>query len=379
MTFDPTPIRLNQHVYRDTGFRHPQLGTEVGREFFDRTVETARALDALAGRTSRCVLIVGERRMGKTSLFRHLIERLKAAPGVVAAQLPPGGSLHSADDLFGEIVDQVAAMLPETGEDPPVFEPGLNAVAQLDALAALFAGQPGGTVVLCLDELDVCLEHQETPPAERARIAALIDGLGEREDLPVKLLCTMIRQPERLATGIAPDLLQRATLIHLPPFSGPDLDQMVAELASEHLGLELKAGDLASIYRASGGWPFFAKVLLVTLGESAPGARRLEHGCEQAAVHPAVTEAVAHIFRHYLDKNEKCFMIELARRQGRLTAGQAAELGAAGRSAADQLVKRFFVARDPNGGYEFRIGLLAAWFQQWSKFQELAETYTFAS
>ncbi len=398
MTFDPTPIKLNQHVFMDTAYRHPQLGTEVGREFFDRVAQSAAALASLTAGVSRSVVLVGERRMGKTSLFRHLIERLKATPGFAPAQLPTGGSLRSVDDLFGEIVDQAAAVLGAEDDALAAFEPGLPVDAQLDALGRLCAAAPGLTLVLCLDELDVCLEHQEAPAAERAKIAALVDGLARRGDLPVRLLCTMIRQPERMAPGTLGGLLDRSTLIYLPPFSRADLDEMVNELALAHLGVSLTSAELETFYRESGGWPFFAKLILVALGECAldecaldewapaecalakcaPDGRRVERAVELAALHPAVGEAVAHVFRHYFDRHEKALVIELARQQGRLSAERVARLRPELTAAADSLVKRNFVEPDPDGGYRFRVGLLGPWFRQWSKFQELAETYRLA-
>lgn len=379
MTFDPTPIRFNQFVFHDHSYRHPQLGVEVGREFFDRVTERAQALEALTGPGAGCsVLLIAERRMGKTSLLRYLIEWLKAAPGFAPVQLPIGGSLHSADDLFGETVDLLAAALGCRDDDLPADLVGLDVAGQLHVLGQLCAAAPGTTIVLCVDELDACLEHQETPEIERRRIAALVNALAGALDgpsnLPIRLLCTMIRPPERLPGGLAP-LLRHARQVHLPPFSRPDLDEMLSELAQAHLGLQLSEDDLALLYRQSGGWPFFAKLLLVSLGKTEAGADRLERAIEAAARYGVVGEAVEHIFRNYFDPNEKALIVELAGEHGSLTAEQIAQDAPQLAAAAGRLTARHFVALDAEGRYEFRIGLLAAWFRQWSKFKEMTETY----
>jgi hypothetical protein len=377
MTFDPTPIKLNQFVFRDAPHPHPQLGVQVGREFFDRVDETARALGALLG-SERAVLLLGERRMGKTSLFRHLIERLKGIDGIEPAPLPPGVALRSADELFSEIVDETAAALGCDEEAAGVFRPGLTAEQQVDALESLCRCEPGTTVVLCIDELDVCLEQQETPAAERAQIAALVDAIVERADLPVKLLCAMIRRPERLPAGAAPRFVSQAARIQLPPFSRGDMDEMLSELGAAHLGRTFSDDDLATVYAASGGWPFFAKLLLISLGEAEAGAERLDVALEQAPRHPAFGEAMAHVFRHYFDRGEKSFVMELARCGGALSPASLTALGPEASVAATSLVGRFFVDLDPDGAYRFRIGLLGPWFRQWSKFAEHSETYRFA-
>ena len=178
MVFDPTPIKLNQFVYWDHPYQHPQLGIEVGREFFDRCAERDQALQVLTSPTDRrAVVILAERRMGKTSLLRHLVERLKASPDLVPVQLPSGGSLHSAVDLFNEICDHMSATLGLEQDGLLEEVDGLDLADQLCVLEQLCNSLAGETVVLCLDELDACLEHQETPAPERGKILGLVNAL----------------------------------------------------------------------------------------------------------------------------------------------------------------------------------------------------------
>jgi hypothetical protein len=242
-------------------------------------------------------------------------------------------------------------------------------------LVQLCATRPGVTIVLCLDELDACLEHQETPEPERHKIAALVNALTEADGLPIRLLCTTIRPPEQVADGILAPLLSRAAQICLRPFTRADLDEMLSELAQAHLGLQLSNADLALLYRQSGGWPFFAKLLLACLGETEPGDDRLTRAFDLAARHSVVGEAMEHIFRNYFDRHEKALVIALAGQHGTLAAEQIAQLGPQAARAADRLTARNFLQTDATGSYSFRIGMLAAWFRQWSKYEEMAETY----
>ncbi len=330
MAFDPTPIKLNQFVYWDRPYRHPQLGIEVGREFFDRCAERDQALQALTSPMGRrAVAILAERRMGKTSLLRHLVERLKAVPNLVPVPLPPGGSLHSVADLFGEICDHMSSALGLEPEGLLEEGEGLDLADQLCVLERLCDSVAGRTVVLCLDELDACLEHQETPISERSKILALVNALVSRDDLPIRLLCTMIRLPTSVWTAEMAPFLERVALIRLAPFARRDLDEMLVELAQAHLGLRLSSEDLASLYYQSGGWPFFAKVALVCLGEAEPGPDRLTRALEAAARHIAVSEAMEHIFRNYFDRNEKALVIALGQRGGRRAGNGCAPIGGA--------------------------------------------------
>lgn len=376
MIFDPTPIQFNKFVYHDRPYRHPQLGSEVGRDFFDRLWERSQAWQALTDPIEpRSVVIVAERRMGKTSLLRYLVEQLKKQPGFVPALLPIGGSLHSADDLFSEIADHTWAALEQSSDDLTANLDGLTVEAQIALLRQLCAVAPGVTVVLCLDELDACLEHQETPDAEARKIAALVNALAAQEDLPIRLLCTTIRPPDQVADGCLAPLLRRAAQFRLAPFARGDSDEMLVELAAAHLGLRLTDDDLTAFYRQSGGWPFFAKLLLVCLGETEPGDNRPARALDLAARHTALTEALEHIFRNYFDRNEKALVIALVEGHGRLSATQIARLGPAAAAAANRLAERSFLQIEADGSLSFRIGLLAKWFPLWSKYAEMAEAY----
>jgi hypothetical protein len=378
MVFDPTPIKLNQFVYWDHPYQHPQLGIEVGREFFDRCAERDQALRALTSPTDRrAVVILAERRMGKTSLLRHLVERLKALPDLVPVQLPSGGSLHSAVDLFNEICDHMSATLGLEQDGLLEEVDGLELADQLCVLEQLCNSLAGETVVLCLDELDACLEHQETPAPERGKILGLVNALVSRDDLPIRLLCTMIRLPMSVTAAEMNPFLERAAPIRLTPFARPEMDEMLTELAQAHLNLRLSSEDLDSLYCQSGGWPFFAKVALVCLGEAEPGPGRLTRALEAAARHVAVSEAMEHIFRNYFDRNEKALVIALGQRGGvtGMHVEQIEHLGAELAMAARRLAARDFLQIDANGRCTFRIGLLAAWFRQWSKLEEMAQIY----
>jgi hypothetical protein len=153
---------------------------------------------------------------------------------------------------------------------------------------------------------------------------------------------------------------------------------MLSELGAAHVGLTFTEAELTTLYRASGGWPFFAKLLLVSLGEAAAEPDPLPAALDLALRHPAIGEALGHIFRHYFDRGEKTLAVELARRSGELSGRELAALGPDATAAAASLTERFFVEQAPDGACRFRVGLLAPWFRQWSKFAEHAETYRFA-
>ena len=85
-----------------------------------------------------------------------------------------------------------------------------------------------------------------------------------------------------------------------------------------------------------------------------------------------------HIFRNYFDGDEKALAVALARTPGAAPAAGAAASGLSPRAALalERLAARNYLQLEPGGRCGFRIGLLAAWFRQWSKFAEMVETYT---
>ena len=123
VTYDP--IKFNEFVWHDKPYYHPQLRTQVPKDFYDRTGEKAvaeRILRSLESR--RAIIVVGERRAGKTLFLRLMADRLKRDPsGQFLPIIVPWHGIHSCIELFCEMVQGLCFDL---NLEMPMLEPAVG-------------------------------------------------------------------------------------------------------------------------------------------------------------------------------------------------------------------------------------------------------------
>lgn len=370
--FNPLKIKFNEYVWHDRSYSHPQLGTTVQRDFFDRTDSKKQLETILRTGTQKLAVISGERRAGKTSLLRCFTNNLKTDPGgqFVTVLLP---GVHSRHELVREILQGIAfeldAELPSTGSFDTFQQGPMTTSKFLDNLRRLLDSNPGKMTTLCIDEFDSMVI--DAPVSERGSILALINALVESSDLPIKLLLTIVRVPQ-IPEAHASPLFTKSTPIPLPPFSKADLDEMVTELLVDE-AKDLSAPDLNRLYQLSGGWPYFAKLLLVHMSDLSPGDTWLDQAVVKAIKDRSGEVAIKHIYTHHFDDQEKMIALLLAQQEGKIKAEEVSFLDISLQTAAKELVNRHFVIIDNSGNYLFRIGFLTHWFRSWARFEEEVE------
>jgi hypothetical protein len=372
--FDPTKIKWNEPVWCDQPYIHPQLGITVPRDFYDRTDEKKRLELFIQDNTQKLAIILGERRSGKTSMLKLQLERFKIAwgqPFIIV--FFPWQSVRSRHELIKEILQTTASEL--EAELPLMNRSGDGQLLSmtnsefLHTMRRLLGPRPDKKVVVCIDELDSMI--YEAPRNEGGAILGLVNALVENTDLPIKLLLTMVRFPDLPETYVSP-LFARSLRVDLSPFSKADLDEMV----QDHLPDDSKylfEQDLDRLYEFSGGWPHFAKMLLVYTPDLRPGNLGLDDAVAQAIDDPGVELTIRHIYNEHFDDQEKQVVLLLSKRHERLAAETVSLLDASLHAALARLEKRCFVAKDQAMNYRFRIGFLAHWFPRWVQFEEEVE------
>jgi hypothetical protein len=372
---DVNTIKFGEYVWHDQPYLHPQLQQQVERDFFDRTLEKKRAEDSLRASTRKPVIIRGERRSGKTSLLRLLEHHLANDPaGLFVPVLIPWQGIGSRDELFEEIRQGIVF---ELDQDLPDETPGdgqtpysMTVVRYIETLRRLLAPVSAKTVVICIDEIDSIIE-EAADFQEKNKILGLMTALAEASDLPIKLLLTLSRFPDLPRVRSSP-LVTRAELINLPPFEKQDLDEMARRLSGSQAGLSEE--DLQFIFYLSGGWPYFAKLLLVCLLEQAPGAHRQTQALARALAYPVLKETLEHIYDKHFDDAEKAMVLLCATDQGQVKAEKMEVLSDPLKAAAKRLADRHFLTEGADGSFSFMIGFLSGWFPAWNRFE--AEVYS---
>lgn len=358
------PIKFNQLVWHDQPYLHPMQRINVGPDFYDRAAEKAAIKAHLHSPDCAPLLILGERRSGKTSLLKLLDNYMtNDSAGKFMSVCNIWVGFKSCRDLIEEIWQEIQIQRRKiTGPDQPFAGPKPATTAELlEALRSL-PFERSQKLVIAIDELDSYLnEAQDIAPAEGPLFEALIKGLMEASDLPVQLLIT--------ATCLPADLTAGMISLRLHPFNAVDLAELVRGI-TDATAANLSDDDLAGLFELSGGWPWWVKLLLLCLNEAGPGEDRLSRAASLAVRHPNVGPLVENVYFYHFDKEEKALVLALSQQRGCFKAAQVAAMPAPRQTALADLVERDYLQRDWAGDCRFKIGLLADWFLMWNRFEE---------
>jgi hypothetical protein len=368
--FDPTIIKFGEPVWHDESYTHPQLRRQFPKDFYGREIEKSRLEMILRSVSRKPAIIIGERRSGKTSLLRLIAEKLANDPsrGFISVLIPWQG-IQSRDMLAKEILQGVHAWIGKQRQDseqPASFKRDLNTTGEFIAtLRQLLMPISDKTVIICIDEFDSIVE--DATPDEQDKIFGLAHALIEITDLPISLFLTMARIPNIPETRSSP-VIAKSEQIFLHPFSLDEFNNMIEGLLGESIR-NLPSEDLKRLFELSGGWPYFAKLLLKCLAELPPEEATLDQAVTHAVNNSNVEQALSDIYTMHFDDSEKTMVLLLAERNGRVGAEEMMAVDTSLKVAADQLTKRGFVLKDKNGSYSFRIGFLKDWFRNWVKYK----------
>lgn len=365
--FDATNIKFGEPVWHDESYTHPLLRWKAPRDFYGREVEIARAQTALRSLSRKPVVILGERRSGKTSLLRLLADKLANDPsGCFISILIPWQGIQTRDELAKEILQGIRAIIGARKQDSDQLAADPSITGEFIAsLRQLLAPVSEKTFVICIDEFDSIVE--EAAADEQDKILGLLHALIEMTDLSVRLFLTMARIPDITETRFSP-ILAKSEQIPLHPFSLREFQKLIEGIWGES-GHNLASEDSGRLYELSGGWPYFAKLLLKYLAELPLDEAALGHALQQAVDDSTVEQALSNIYAMHFDDSEKAMVLLLAERHGLVGAEEMEAVGASLNTAAAQLTKRGFVVKNKDGSFGFRIGFLSHWFRNWVKYK----------
>ncbi len=374
--FDSVAIKFGEPVWHDQPYQHPILQTTVERDFYGFTELRQCLHELFAQHTTDPILIFGERRSGKTSMLKLLIEQLANDP--TAHTLPiliPWEGVQSRYELAktilqyarGQVNKYAAPDGARTINDDIAAATSSGLVAELKKLAAYV---PGKLLVIFIDEFDSILAGSS--PDGQKRILSLTDAIVAAHGLPCKLVMTMTHMPDFPAARTSP-LLTRAHRLRLHPFTPNELDEMLQGIMGP-VAQRLGHNDRESLFALSGGWPYFAKLLLLYMAEIEPSPGWIDQALDQALDHWGTEQTLNNLYEKHLSDDEKALLLLLAQHEGTLDGDAAAALPAPLRAAAQSLIERDFVVATNNGsGYHFRIDFLNEWLNNWVRYEQEVE------
>lgn len=345
-------------------------------DFFGRSAELRRATDTLLYTSNLLVLVHGERCIGKTSFLKRLQVALREAfpPSTPCFFIPiePAG-IQTVEDFARELWDGLRRVSLEAMHDKFDEKRSSNFVsfsrfgAELEQLL-----QPLGDkrFIVFLDGFHKL--WQITDDVSRNQLVGLIRYIVEQTTLPIAFAVSTLRPPELLWTSFTspPPLL----VVSLPPLDRGECDAMLGSLLPEEL--EQRDDLLAAVYHASGGHPYFAKLLAAeTLDRLAAGARLDDllapAGWEQLLQSAAATLEATEVFKSVYercDDDQRFVLLAIAvQADGVMPGEKVGRWRVAQRTAARKLEQRYYLAPLADGGYRLRLPLFGHWLRGWSE------------
>lgn len=364
-------IKFAEAVWHDQPYMHPQLRQQVERDFYGRKTQKELVEQVLWAFTGKPIVFLGERRSGKTSMLRLLMHSLESDQRFIPVEVPWLG-IRSATDLMRELLDNLYFKLKLDNSSFREAFIQIHTTAEFHrTLENILRYAPDKYIVFGIDEFDSIVVEQ-TDETKKKETIDVIAAIVESASLPIKLILTMTREPNKVETGHASPLTSKAEQIRLEPFSRMELDEMILGIVGQEIPISQQ--DLDSLFSLSGGWPYFAKALLYYLVQLSPGAERMHQATEKAVQDHSLSDALEHIYQKHWDDSQKTMILLVAQRGGQITGDEMSVLDESVKSAARELVKRGYLLEIENG-YRFRIGLLQDWFSQWTRSEEQVQKY----
>jgi len=357
---------------------------QTEQALYGRQTELGRIEDALVSANSRPVIVLGERRIGKTSLQNIGRKRLiTVGDGKVAPlMLPSAAAIRSQNDYAKEVLQSLCTHLgkplQETGLINAQGQFQLNAVGQFsDVVTRLTKTVSPRLYVILLDEFDDVLIKRSRDEADK--ILGFSDYLIENSDLPFTVFFTMTRLPASIKESYrSPILATGSELIELSPFSPEQMEKMVIGLLKNQVKLNNPA--MARLFLTSGGHPYFVKLLLDRLlkrhwqPEKPLSATEtmLEDAIADAIDDPRATLVLSDIYRNHFTAQEQKVTLILAQQQTSIAMAELKALDTPLLTAARRMERRGYLLRHGNR-YEFRLDFPGRWLREWEAYDEEVE------
>ncbi len=219
----------------------------TGEQFFGRETE----LRTLVSNENTSYLIVGNRRMGKTSLMREAMRRLRRHAKHDDSILYFDSSIFSdRTALFTDIVRALAPREVERVSSDKTFS--------MPSFFQRMYRARKEKIVLCLDEIDHIMEwdHRNNWTTLNMLRAITTAGGGGTDEPPLRLLMAGFRLAQDMAKNKDAPVFNFASLLRVTPFDHKVTEQIVIE-PMLNLGISIadRSALVHRIFRETGGQP----------------------------------------------------------------------------------------------------------------------------
>jgi len=338
-------VKFGEEVWHDEPYDNNPA------DFFDRDKPKEQALAILhSPETRRAIWLFGERRSGKTSMLKLLLEKFKVQEGFLAIEVP-WQSIHSSDDFYKEFLHQLDKAMSLESDLP-----ANPSISFWDALHERREKIGQRVLIIGVDEID-SIVIDKVDENSRNEILGCVLRLVTGEP-NVKVILTSVRSSNEIEHFKASPLVSKSQAIPITPFLNVDLDNLIRSLAPN-----LSDWEIEQIKNISGGWPYYAKSILYNLLDPSANSPSLEQ-VRLAAV-KSIARTCDHLYRHHWNEDEQRALWLLTNKE-QVNGEELKKLDAPLRAAFRELSERGYVLEE-DGQYRFCVILIADWFKGWTR------------
>lgn len=332
----------------------------------------------------RPFLIVGERRIGKTSLQTVSVSRLsrKTKDKIIPIVIPTVTGISSASDLAIEVLQAFCRHFQINLYDLGIIAPNQSFPIPpygvfIQTLSNIIKGLEDKTFVLCIDEWDTILVKLKSDSDETDRIFGLIDSLVDaRHHLPIVLSLTMTLLPEKLQESYGSRaILQTCEYIQVLPLELPDSQKLIYSVFDTAYHADQAA--INRLHELSGGNPYILKLLLKYLLDERrknPSTDQIlpediENILPKAVADPQANGVLANIYDvHFKPEEQKKLLCLMALQAKPIELEELHYLGNNYSRAARELAQRGYLSINQHS-LTWRMEYFYHWLIEWVRFE----------
>lgn len=338
-------IKFGEEVWHD----EPNNQTPV--DFFDRDKLKEQAMTILhSTETRRAIWLFGERRSGKTSLLKLLIDKLNMQEGFLAVEVP-WQSVYSLEGFYREFLHQLDEAINSKSDLP-----ANPRISFWDALHERQEKIGQRVLVIGIDEIDGILIDRFDENSKNEILGCILRLVTEESN--TKVILTSVRSSSEIEHFRASPLVSKSQPIQITPFSDVDLDKLVRDLDPN-----LSDKEIEQIRAMSGGWPYYAKSIIYNLLDPSTNSSSLEKA--RLAAIKSIEGTCDHLYRQQWNKDEHRALWLLTNKE-QISDEEFKKLDAPLRTALRELAERGYVIEEGES-YRFRVALIADWFRSWTR------------
>lgn len=371
-----------QECNQMVGLNFPNAITDE-KDFYGRKDRLSRIEEIFLSAQRVPVLIIGERRTGKTSLMNVVVRRLETAAipehssRFVYLPIEPRG-ITSFSTFARSILLRMSSYLWKSWPDLQLESdhsiPEVTTIEQFEVVMMNLLQYSAREIFLvCVDEFDEIVRRIEA--SELRKVMGLIRTVVEKTDLPLSFFFTMTSVPDLMREEVPSTLIAMAQVLDLRPWDTQEITQLIHDVSGNIL--DWPPEQMHQLTNLCGGFPYFTKLILYHLVNISSFRKHpvivtedlFDETIKQALMDTRTDLVMENLYWCYFSKPEREVLLLLAERKGSLPIRALSQAGAAWVSAARRLVKRYYL-REEKDEYVFRASFIGKWLRNWSMYEE---------